>query len=271
MTDLTRQSDEIMRSSSETLKVNREGGRHRRSGSIGDGSAKAKRKIWLKRLRNMALAILAIWIAAGVIGFIVNGIGFWGLMTLLLTTLIAIGLFGSFPKAKVPKQADLNKGDVKQMVSKTELWLEHQMPALPPPAATLVRGMGVQLDTLGDQLTFFEPSHPAAQEIRSLVGETLPETISAYRKIPQNLRREKSSGGASPDDQLIGSLGKISEEIDSISRQIAAGSIDDLAIRNRYLDYKYGSGPDGTSHDGKAAPALTDQSGDRASKSTGDS
>jgi hypothetical protein len=37
-------------------------------------------------------------------------------------------------------------------------------------------------------------------------------------------------------------LGKISKEIDSVTRQLASGPLDDLAIRTRYLDYRYGAG-----------------------------
>ena len=32
-----------------------------------------------------------------------------------------------------------------------------------------------------------------------------------------------------------------------MTRQLAEGSLDDLAIRTRYLDYRYGSGPEGDS------------------------
>jgi len=64
--------------------------------------------------------------------------------------------------------------------------------------------------------------------------------IEAYRKIPAHLRREER-GGATPDQQLVDSLGKISSEIDQVTRQLADGALDDLAIRTRYLDYRYGA------------------------------
>ena len=64
--------------------------------------------------------------------------------------------------------------------------------------------------------------------------------IDAYRKIPAQLRREERAG-ATPDEQLTESLGKISGEIDRVTRQLADGAIDDLAIRTRYLDYRYGA------------------------------
>ena len=44
-------------------------------------------------------------------------------------------------------------------------------------------------------------------------------------------------------------FGKISKEIDEITRQLAAGDLDALAVRGRYLDYRYGDGLD-------AAPQL---------------
>ena len=127
------------------------------------------------------------------------------------------------------------------MVARTELWLEHQRPALPPPAVNLVDQIGVQLDGLGYQLDGLDQNHPKAREIRSLVGEQLPEMVDSYRKIPAHLRTEKRAG-VTPDEQLTDSLSKISGEIDSITRQLAEGSLDDLAIKHRYIDYKFGSG-----------------------------
>ena len=84
------------------------------------------------------------------------------------------------------------------------------------------------------------------REIRQLIGETLPEMIDSYRNIPAHLRTEKRAG-ATPDEQLVEGLGKISREIDSVTRQLAQGSLDDLAIKHRYLDYKYGEGMDESS------------------------
>lgn len=242
MTDLTRQSDRLLEDARRLRDDNRQGGRHRRAVSIGAGSARLKQKHWLKKLRNILLALFAIWIASGVIGLIIGGLGFVGVMALLLATVVAVAVFGNYPKLKVPTRADLNKGDdVRRMVGRTELWLEAQRPALPPPAVTLVDQIGVQLDGLGVQLEGLDQQHPKAREIRSLVGEQLPEMVDSYRRIPAHLRTEKRAG-ATPDEQLTDSLSKISGEIDSITRQLAEGSLDDLAIKNRYLDYKFGDG-----------------------------
>lgn len=242
MSDLTRQSDRILQESRALVRDNRNGGRHRLSGgarSIGRGSAQLKARHIAKKTARVAIAALAILITAGVVGGIIGGIGFGGVMLTALAIVAAVVIFTVFPRMKTPKRADLNKGDVRQLVGRTELWLESQRPALPPPAVTLVDQIGVQLDALGVQLDGIDQAHPSAQEVRRLVGEHLPEMVDAYRKIPANLRREERAG-STPDAQLVDSLGKISAEIDSVTRQLADGALDNLAIRTRYLDYKYG-------------------------------
>lgn len=245
MNDLTRQSDRVLTEARRVRDDNRAGGRHRRGGkSIGKHSADAKRKLWMKRGRNIVIALFAIWVATGVLGIILNGIGFVGVMALIVSSIVAVALLANYPKMATPKRTELNKGDVRQMVTRTELWLEAQRPALPPPAVNLVDQIGVQLDGLSTQLEGLDQNHPKAREVRTLVGEQLPEMIDAYQRIPANLRSEERSG-STPAQQLEKSLGTISGEIDSITRQLAEGSLDDLAIRHRFLDYKFGSAQDG--------------------------
>ena len=239
--DLTKDSDRLLADGRSLLQDNRAGGRHRRTASIGRGSAEVKQRNLMTRIKLIGGSLLAIVLAASVLGIALNGIGFTGIMIAFLAVVACTFLFSNFPKVRVPKFDDLNTGDVRHMVSRTELWLEHQRPALPPPAVTLVDQIGLQLDALGVQLEHVEPLHPAAVETRKLVGETLPGMVEAYRKIPAHLRKEQRAGG-SPDEQLVESLGKISAEIDHVTRQLADGALDDLAIRTRYLDYRYGAG-----------------------------
>jgi len=232
------QSDTIMAEARRSLEYQRAGGR-RKQPPIGRGSAEIRQQNLLQRIKLIGGSMAAIIVAAIVTGVIIGGIGFGGIMFAILAIVAATFVFSNFPKVRVPKRADLNTGDVRHMVARTELWLESQRPALPPPAVTLVDKIGTQLDALGLQLETVDPSLPAAQETRKLVGETLPGMIDAYRRIPAQLRREKNAG-ASPDEQIVQSLGKISDEIDHVTRQLAAGALDDLAVRTRYLDYKYG-------------------------------
>src|SRR5688572_12703431 len=238
--DLSRETDRALEDGRSLLRDNRTGGRHRRMPSIGRGSADLRQRNLKTRIKLIGGSLLAIVFTAMIAGIAIDGIGFTGIMIAFLAVVAATFLFSNFPKVKVPQRSDLNTGDVRHMVSRTELWLEHQRPALPPPAVTLVDQIGVQLDALGLQLEHVEPLHPAAVETRKLVGETLPGMIDAYRKIPAHLRKEQRAGG-SPDAQLVESLGKISGEIDHVTRQLADGALDDLAIRTRYLDYRYGA------------------------------
>ncbi|TIX49542.1 hypothetical protein [Alteraurantiacibacter aquimixticola] len=240
--DLTRQSERLIEEGRSLVRDNQHGGRHRREG-IAEGSRRLRRQHFGKKLKSIALAVVGILVAASVAGVIIDGIGFVGVMVTFFAILAAVGFFSS-RKIKIPQRADLTRTqDARQLVARTELWLEAQRPALPPPAVKLVEDIGVQLDGLGVQLEHVDPAHPAAGETRKLVGEVLPEMIDSYRKIPQHLRREQRAG-STPDAQLVDSLGKISKEIDHVTRQLAEGSLDDLAIRTRYLDYRYG-GADG--------------------------
>ncbi len=240
--DLSRDTDRALEEGRALLRDNRAGGRHRRvrQRPIGRGSAELRQKNLKTRFKLAGISFAAILGAAMAIGLVIDGIGFPGVMITLCAVFVAMAIFWNFPKVRIPDRRDLNTGDVRQMVARTELWLEHQRPALPPPAVTLVDQIGVQLDALGLQLEHVEPLHPAAVETRKLVGETLPGMIDAYRKIPAQLRKEQRAG-ASPDEQLVDSLGKISQEIDRVTRQLADGALDDLAIKTRYLDYRYGA------------------------------
>lgn len=251
MGDLTTQSDRLIEEARIVRDDNRAGGRHRLEGSIGRGSAGLKSKHLTKKLVQLAVGFVGILVAMGIAGAILNGIGFWGVM---ISFLLMALLFGGVmtQKIKPPKLPEINKGNVRQMVGRTELWLEHQRHALPPPAAKIVDDMGVQLDALGLQLEGVDQNHPKAREVRQLVGEQLPEMIDSYQKIPAHMRSEERAG-STPDDQLTQSLGNISKEIDSITRQLAEGSLDDLAIKNRYLEYKFGEGTE-------TSPALENKS-----------
>jgi hypothetical protein len=240
MVDSTRESERILREARTSLAVQRDGGTHRPGPrSIGQGSAAAKRKAWMLRLRNLAIAVATIWIGAGIAGAILDGIGFWGVMAVVIATSFAVALFSSFPKVKTPKRAELKLGNPQQMVARTELWLEAQRPALPPAAQAIIDKLGVQLDALGLQLANVAADHPAMDEVRELVGEYIPETIENYRKIPAALRSEEHAGKTA-DERLTESLSKLSGEVDRVTRRLAEGALDDLAIKSRYLEYRYG-------------------------------
>lgn len=238
MSSPANQSDQIIGSARRVLVDQRAGGRRR---SIGQGAAKIRAGHFWRKVRNIALAGAGIWFGTVIIGTIIGGIGFTGLVLGLGLSATAAYLLGKYPRFKMPSRADLDPTgtDARALVGRTELWLETQRRALPPPAVQLVDQISVQLDGLAAQLVDVDQAHPKAAEVRKLVGEHLPNVIDGYRKIPENLRYEDRAG-TNPNAQFIGGLRTISDEIDSITRQLAMGAIDNLAITTRYLDYKYG-------------------------------
>ena len=239
MKDTTPQSDHILQAAGQSLATQRAGGTHRPAKSIGKGSANAKLKTWIKRGGYFALAVFAIMMAASIIGVVLNGIGFVGVMAVAAAIMFAAIFFTQFPKVKIPKRHELKQGNPKQMVARTELWLESQSGALPPEAQQIVQRLGAQLDALGAQLETMDEAHPAMSEVRDLVGEYIPETIDNYRKIPEHLRKEEHAGGTA-DQRLVESLTKLSGEVDRVTRRLAEGAMDDLAVKSRYLDYRFG-------------------------------
>ena len=239
MVDTTPQSQRIVGEAKRSLQIQRAGGTHRPVKSIGRGSAQEKAKVWKARAKLFAGAVIAIIVSSAAIGLLLNPIGILGVAGTLLAIMVAGFVFANYPKVKTPKRAELKQGSPQAMVANTELWLEAQRPALPAPAVQVVDQLGVQLDALGLQLETIDAAHPAMNEVRELVGEYIPETIENYQKIPQHLRAEQHTG-KSADERLTDSLGKLSGEIDRVTRRLAEGAMDDLAIKDRYLEYRYG-------------------------------
>ena len=139
MGDLTKDSDRLLGEGRALVRDNREGGRHRRMPPIGVHSAEMRRDHFVKKLRNIALGTAAIFAFSVLAGLIIDGIGFAGIMVTLFALIAMAVILGKYPKMKVPKRADLSRTqDARRLVSQTELWLEHQVPALPAPAAKIV-------------------------------------------------------------------------------------------------------------------------------------
>jgi hypothetical protein len=209
-----------------------------RNHHIGMKSRALKRAHGWRKLGRLAIAAGAIVVGAALFGAIVQPLGFVGTLVTLLAICGAVMAFSIWPKFPEMRAEELPKVDLKQLAGRTEIWLEAQRPALPAPAKTLVDGIGVQLDLLAPQLQALDPASPAAANIRKLVGEDLPELVGGYRRIPEPLRRE-AHAGRTPDDQLVDGLKLIEREIGGAARSLAAGKLDELATRGRYLELKY--------------------------------
>lgn len=207
-------------------------------GSVGTRGRALRRSHGWRKLGRIIVVAGAIVVGAAMVGALVAPLGFTGLLVTGVIIGAATVALASWPPFPEPRADDLPKADLKQLAGRTEIWLERQRPALPAPARTLVDGIGVQLDLLAPQLQTLDPATPAAANIRKLVGEDLPELVAGYQRIPEPLRRE-AHAGRTPDDTLTQGLALLEREIGDAARSLAAGELDKLATRQRYLELKY--------------------------------
>jgi hypothetical protein len=202
---------------------------------------KGKQLKWnhaLKKFIRASLGFGVVLLTLSIVGSIIGGIGVVGFSATVLAAVAAFVMLMLFPKMSTPTPEKILKSDLRTLAGKTEIWLEAQRPALPPPAQTVLMEIGTRLDQLSPQLQHLGENDPAANDIRRLVGEHLPEMIASYGRIPAPLRKEKHAG-STPEAQLVSGLSVISKEIDAITRTIARGELDALATRGRYLELKY--------------------------------
>lgn len=192
----------------------------------------------ISRIIPMLATLFAILVAAGVFGALVQPLEAMGFgLTLLLMMLVAIA-FMIVPAAPTPTIENLATMGLPLLPAQTERWLEAQRPALPAPAQQLADQISLRLDAIAPQLAMLDPREPAAYEIRKLMAEELPELVSGYRRVPEELRR-KERNGLSPDNQLVDGLRVVDEELQRMNQQLASGDLDKLATQGRYLELKY--------------------------------
>ena len=182
-------------------------------------------------------SILAILIGSMVAGFFIP-LGTTGVMIalgLIVAALLLIALLPSEPRVRTQALA---AAPLTALPLQTEIWLDNQRKALPAPAVTLADSIGVKLETLAPQLERLSEQEPAAQEIRKLLSDPLPELVTGYGSIPASVRREERNGRV-PEQQLVEGLTVIDGELARISETLASGDIDKLAVQNRFLELKY--------------------------------
>lgn len=191
----------------------------------------------MRKLRYAVAAVLAIFMAGAVTGFVMP-LGTSGVMILLAIMIVCLILIGMMPSESRVRTEALAQVDLPALPLKTEMWLENQRKALPAPAVTLVDSIGVKLEMLAPQLERLGEGEPAAQEIRRLLSDYLPELVTGYQSIPAPLRREERNGRV-PEKQLVEGLSVIDAEIARVSESLASGDLDKLATQNRFLELKY--------------------------------
>lgn len=193
----------------------------------------------IKRLLLATLAILAIAIGWGLVVGPIGQLGFLAaLVAMIAAWWIIIGT--SRPPEETPQT--LATSDLALLPARTEAWLQRQRPALPAPAARLIDGIGLKLEALAPQLKSLDPREPAAESLRKLLSNELPELIEGYGRVPVALRKSDRDG-PSPDRQLIEALGVVDGQLGQMSADLASGDLRKLATQGRYLELKYKDDP----------------------------
>lgn len=212
--------------------------RHSERGQSLSTRARQRRNAGLMRKVKYAFwAVLAILLGSAVAGFVLP-LGTTGVMIVLGVMIAAVLLIALAPTEGQVKTEALAQTELTALPLKTEIWLENQRKALPAPAVTLVDSIGVKLEALAPQLERLGEQEPAAQEIRRLLADHLPELVTGYQSIPEPLRREERNGRV-PEKQLVEGLSVIDAEISRMSESLASGDLDKLATQNRFLELKY--------------------------------
>lgn len=212
--------------------------RHSERGQSLSARARQRRNAGLMRKVKYAFwAVLTVLLGSVVAGFVLP-LGTTGVMIALGVMIAALLLIALLPTETKVKSEALAQTPLTALPLQTEIWLENQRKALPAPAITLVDSIGVKLETLAPQLERLDPQDPAAQDVRRLLSDHLPELVTGYQSIPQPMRREERNGRV-PEQQLIDGLGVIDAEIARMSEQLASGDLNKLATQNRFLELKY--------------------------------
>lgn len=211
--------------------------RARTEGALATRTRKRREAEIFARLGRIAAADAVIILAAIVIGMFMP-LGMFGALAVMALLILATFVFASLPVTSAPRVEQLVQVPLKALPATTERWLETQRLALPAPARTLVDSIGVKLETLAPQLARLDEASPAANEVRKLIGEQLPELVNGYGRVPEPLRTVPRNG-MTPDQQLAKGLQVIDEEIAEMTAQLAQGDLDALATRGNFLQIKY--------------------------------
>jgi len=197
-----------------------------------------------RRLKRIAAADAAILLAAVVYGAAVAPLGILGVALVVLLVFAATLALAVWPQERAPRVEALRVADVKVLPAQTGRWLDAQRPLLPAPAVRIADQIANRLDILSPQLAGVASDGPEAAELRKLVGEQLPALVGDYARVPAPLRTQ-ARNGRTPDAELTEGLRLIEQEIGDLSGRLAAGDLDQLQTRGRFLELKYRDGTEG--------------------------
>ncbi|MBA3668822.1 MAG: hypothetical protein H0W71_01960 [Sphingomonas sp.] len=215
-----------------------------------DGVARAAAQRERRRLnaglgrttKRVGLAILAVWIATMVVGF-VNPIGLFGLILAIAAGVILVGLaVASSRRSSAPA---LPAPDLPSavLVERLDSYLYRARAMLPAPAQSEVDLMLAALPNLKPTLERIDPLEPAAQDARRLMGKHLPNLIDHYLAVPAGYRGDHDNDGISVDQRLVDALRAGREALDETGERLAKGDLAAFETQGRFIESRYGEQP----------------------------
>ncbi|MEO7563812.1 MAG: hypothetical protein ABIR63_05255 [Sphingomicrobium sp.] len=215
-----------------------------------DGAARAAGQRERQRLnaglgrtaKRVGLAVLAVWVATMVIGFI-TPIGLFGL---ILAVAAAIVLAGAVVAASRRSSAPaLPEPDLPSavLVERLDSYLYRARAALPAPAQSEVDRMLSALPALKPTLERIDPLEPAAQDARRLMGKHLPNLIDHYLAVPAAYRGDADGDGVSIDQRLVDALRAGRVALDDAGQRLARGDVAAFETQGRFIESRYGEQP----------------------------
>jgi hypothetical protein len=195
-----------------------------------------------RRWKSAAIfAVIAagiIWLAATIVGIVLNGIGLEGLGLAVLATgmAIAFSIWRSREKPLVDYKEDMPNQAV---VQRLDTLLVRKRAALPAPAASRIDAISRQLPLLESRLAETALLDPLAQDARRLMGKHLPELIERYERVPAEYRRERDGEGLTVDERLVQGLDAARTALDDLGRKLAHEDMAAFETQGRFIESRY--------------------------------
>ena len=206
-------------------------------------SAKPRRPLTRTQLIQKAVTIGIVLVLAmigtTVAGVVLGGLGLGGFFSIVLATLVVIGVIAFWRPGEKPVAAykdDMSNADVVRRLGDL---LARKRHALPPQAARRADAISAQLPMLESQLSDMPVLDPLAQDARRLLGRHLPDLIDRYERVPSEYRRERDGDGLDVDARLVQGLDAANGAIDELGRKLARDDVDAFQTQGRFLEDRY--------------------------------
>jgi hypothetical protein len=193
-----------------------------------------------RTLGTVAAAVVLIWLATVIIGF-VKPIGMFGFLAALITTVVVAGVLTARGGRKIvtapPPATDLPNG---QMVDRFDSYMYRVRPALPAPAQAQLDSISAVLPSLKQTLERLDTFDPNAQDARRLMSIHLPGLIDRYANVPAAYRKEQDGEGKTVDERLVESLAAARTALNEVSQQLAKTDMAAFETQGRFIKSRYG-------------------------------